>query len=51
MNYVVSFLMIMFPDDPDIALRLSCTLLKKMIKKYVNTKLDGLKGGFYTLTR
>lgn len=51
MNYVVAFLMVIFPEDPTTVLQMSCTMLKGMIMKYVGTKLDGLKGGFYTLNR
>ena len=51
MNYVVAFQMIMFPKDEHTVLRLSCTLYKTMISKYVNTRLEGLKSGFYCLNR
>lgn len=51
MNYVVAFQMIIFPKDRDTVLKLSCTLFKTMISKYVNTRLEGLKAGFYCLNR
>lgn len=38
MNYIVAFLMIIFPDDNNMAFRLSATLIKTMIMKYVNMK-------------